>query len=114
MKKPKRNKTSFSINSKKSIKKTVNKEEKQFAKDIDGFRTPNSGAIKFLPGDVIKGDNIIDLKSTDHTQIVVNEKMLQKIEHEGQKMSKKPIIILFFRKTKKLKNKKWILMPYEN
>ena len=92
----------------------VNKEEKQFAKKIDGLRTPNSGAIKFIPGDVIKGDYLIDLKSTDKQQIIINEKMIEKIESESGRVGKKPIIILFFRRTKKLRNKKWILMPYED
>lgn len=41
-----------------------NRQEKQVAKSIGGKQTPNSGATKFVKGDILTDDFLIECKTT--------------------------------------------------
>jgi hypothetical protein len=111
---PKNKKSEYAIKSrdKESVKKFANKEENSIAKTIGAKKQPNSGATAFLKGDMILDSTFcIDVKSTKGTRIIVDEDMLVKIENDAYAVGKSPALILNFPRTKKVKRKRWVVIP---
>lgn len=116
MKTPKKESKSFSLSdvgeTPSNIKKWANKQETLVAKQLGGKKTPASGAMKFMPGDImLDGGILIDLKSTSKGQVIVTEDMLAKLEGDASVNAKSPALILNFVGSTKLRNKKWVVYP---
>lgn len=112
MKKSKHNKGSYKLNSVETTKDFANKQEKIIAKKIGGKLTVNSGALRFMPGDIYLGKNLIDVKSAKTSkQIIITESMLNKLETDAALKSKNPVLLLNFPNSKELQNKEWIMFP---
>ncbi len=114
MRKPKKIKKTFSLGeSKESIKKYANKQEKEISNQLGAKLMPASGATPFMKGDMILNTvDLIDVKSTKSKRIIVDEGMLKKLEDDAFRGSKRPLLILnFSNKQFKAKNKRWVLMP---
>ena len=110
--KPKKDKRGFEFNQTEETKTFANKQEKLIAKKLGGKQTINSGAIPTMPGDIYLGENLIDVKSAKTSkQIIVSEKMLQKLESDANLKHKNPVLLLNFPSCDKLKNKQWVLLP---
>ena len=113
---PKKRKESFSISSAlpEDRKKFSNKEEKKIAKEIGGKRTVNSGAKFFDPADIKIEETLIEVKSAQtQRQIIITVDMLDKLITQANRVGKNPVLMLNFPNSK-LRNKKWILVPYDN
>lgn len=104
---PKAKKKRFSLNEKEDVKKFANREEKVIARQM-----PASGATPFMPGDIVFGSSVIDVKSTKKGRVIVTEEMLAKLEADSRTHSKKPVLLLNFCMAKKLRHRKWIVIPY--
>jgi hypothetical protein len=117
MRQPKKQTKSFSItdevNESSKVKKFSNKEESKIAKSINASTTIQSGAYIFDPADVRLDDFVIEVKSAKTAkQIIVTEKILDKILNESARVGKNPMVMLNFPNTK-LRKKKWVVVPYE-
>ena len=111
MKEPKKARSSFGFgNTNSTTRKFSNKEEKSIQRTVGGMRQPNSGATPFMKGDIITGEYMLDAKSTESRQIIVDERMLQKLESDAMTVAKKPGLVLTFPKCQ-IRNKKWLLIP---
>lgn len=111
--KGKKEKKSFSLaESGINVKDFGNKEEKRIAKKIGARQTPASGATKFMKGDMLKGTNMIDAKSTNNLSFTVTVADLQKLESDAFMNGKNPVLLLNFPKAK-LATKEWVLVPYD-
>lgn len=109
---PKRQRKSFFIGQKESVKSYANKEEKRSTEKITkAMKQPNSGASKFLKGDITYENSMMDLKSTKSAQIIISEKMLEKLESDGVTTGKKPALVLNFTHAKRLRNRMWLVIP---
>ena len=67
-----------------------NNQEKKIAKAVGGRQTPNSGASKFIKGDIISDKFLIEAKTatTDKKQFTIKEEWLTKNEEEAFAMRK--------------------------
>jgi hypothetical protein len=107
---PKKEKKLFSLSDRDSIKKQANKQEKIIAKKLGAKQTPNSGSTPFLKGDMIKGDQVMDIKSALTTNsITITVDMLVKLEQDAIRVGKIPILLLNFPHAKGLIHKMWSL-----
>ncbi len=113
---PKNRKPSYKLNAEVTIKDFANKQEKKIAKDIKGKLTVNSGAKKFMPGDIYLGSDFIDVKSAKTSnQVIITVDMLNKLEQQAALMRKNPVLMLNFpNSNKRLKNIQWVLIPLES
>lgn len=106
-------KGSFSLaNTEINVKDFGNSEEKRIAKKIGAKQTPASGATKFMKGDMLKGSNMIDAKSTNSQSYTVTVTDLHKLESDAFMNGKNPVLLLNFPKAK-LSTKEWVLVPYD-
>lgn len=90
------------------------KQEAKVSKRMDAVLQPASGATPFLKGDLMKGDYVIDMKSTQNVAITITVSMLEKAEQFGIRQTKKPALLLNFVKAKTLRHKRWLLIPMED
>ena len=112
--KAKKERSDFSMTrSTNTIKKRSIKEEKSVAKEIGAKLTPQSGAKKFMPGDMYNGEYLIEHKGTDKKNFTITHEILDKATKEAFLMSKTPVIIVTFQKSN-LTYKRWILTPLSN
>lgn len=96
-----------------NIKKEANKAEKKVAQDISKIMTINSGAKLFDPTDLRVKDSRVEIKTAiTAKQIIVTEKMLDKLLKQSARVGKNPVLLLNFQNSK-LNIKKWILTPLE-
>lgn len=115
MKKPKHDSKPYRITAKGSetVKSFSQKREGEFAKEIGGRLTPNSGSTPHTKGDVLSTDKMFDLKSTKSNQIIVTVSMLKKLLDDASRVGRDPVLVLDFPNSD-LKNKKWICIPIED
>lgn len=67
-----------------------NKQEKNVAATLNGRKMPNSGATRFLKGDVTTDEFLIECKTstTDKKSFVIHKEWIQKNEKESMEMGK--------------------------
>lgn len=92
-----------------TIKKKSIKQEKKLAKDIGAKRTPQSGAQDTSPSDMIKGNYIIESKSTQGKSLSVREDWLRTLKYSPMHLGKIPTLIIEF-----VKRGRYIIMAEED
>jgi hypothetical protein len=94
----------------KNVKTFANAREKKLAKKLGAKLTPNSGSLTHFKGDLFTANELVDLKSTQKSQIVITVSMLQKLVDDAFTMGREPVLVLDFPNSD-LVNKQWILFP---
>jgi len=92
------------------IKKKSIKQEKKLAKEIGAKLTPQSGAQDTSPADMIKGNYVIESKSTKGDSLSVKREWLDQVKQSPINYGKIPTLILDFTKT----NDKYVVMDIKD
>jgi len=94
-----------------SNKKTQKKQEKDFAKRLDGKRQPFSGAAEFHKGDGITPDFLIEAKQTANQSLTLKLGWLEKIDAEAMAEGLTPLLNIEFLNANPRTTKKWVCVP---
>lgn len=94
-----------------SQKAQVNKHEKEIAKKLGGFRTPNSGAFGGMKGDIKLEKFLLDSKETKESSIKISGLDLTKISREANAAHKIPGLYLTVEKIAFETPNEWVLIP---
>ncbi len=78
------------------MKKQWEKKEIKDAKKYGGRRTPRSGGIWFIPGDVTTKDFLIENKTSKHERFGITAIIWKKIRNEALKNGRMPCLSIQF------------------
>lgn len=85
------------LGSAKNDKKVAQKREKQLAKELGGFATPNSGAVPGFPGDVHLKSWLLEDKHTSDQRYILGLIELNKVTREAASVGdRKPMMMFKF------------------
>lgn len=83
------------IGSAKNDKKVAQKREKEIAKELGGFATPNSGAVDGFPGDVHLKNWLLEDKHTSSPRYILGIIELNKVTREAMRVGNRKPMMLF-------------------
>ncbi len=86
--------------------------ELRVSEDIDGWKTPASGAFSGNKGDVENKSFLVDAKLTEKKSFALSEKVLAKADKEATEYGKIPALAIEFTTFRFGVENKWAVIPY--